>query len=66
MKAENGQEPFKRLEGVKQIANWAKVSERTVHRWCEVRAEKHIPILKIGGRYVAYEADLAAWIGQRT
>lgn len=62
MKDENGGGQFKRLEGVKRIADWAGKSERTVKRWCAVRHEKRIPILKIGGRYVAYEADLAAWM----
>lgn len=55
---------FRRLEGVKQIADWARVSERTVRRWCVVRAKQQIPILKVGGRYMAYEADLAAWIAK--
>lgn len=53
------------LEGVKSIAAFVGVSERTVHRWCAERCERGIPIRKIGGRYVAYEQDLEAWATAR-
>lgn len=62
----SGDNRGQRLDGVKQIAGKFGVSERTVERWCAKREEKQIPILKVGGRYVAYEADLEAWTRGRT
>lgn len=55
----------KRLEGVKAIADFMGVTERTVHRWCAARVAAGIPILKIGGRYAAFEADLRGWVEGR-
>ena len=52
----------KKLVGVKAIADCVGVTERTVRRWCRSRLVVGIPILKAGGRYFAFEADLRAWM----
>jgi predicted DNA-binding transcriptional regulator YafY len=51
----------KKLVGGKAIADFMGVTERTVQRWCRDRAAAGAPILKIGGRYAAFEADLRGW-----
>ncbi|MDO8983771.1 hypothetical protein [Cypionkella sp.] len=54
----------KRLEGVKAIAAFMGVTDRTVRRWCCGRLVAGVPILKAGGRYFAFEADLRAWVAR--
>lgn len=62
MNAERG----RKLEGVKAIADFMGVTERTVRRWCAARrlGSAGAPILKVGGRYLAFEADLRGWAEQ--
>ncbi len=52
----------KKLEGVKAIAGFLGVTDRTVRRWCRARLVAGIPILKAGGRYFAFEGDLREWL----
>jgi hypothetical protein len=52
----------KKLEGVKAIADFVGVTERTVRRWCRARVVAGVPILKAGGRYFAFEGDLVEWL----
>jgi hypothetical protein len=52
----------KKLEGVKAIADFLGVTERTVRRWCRARLVADIPILRAGGRYFAFEGDLQEWV----
>jgi predicted DNA-binding transcriptional regulator YafY len=54
----------RKLVGVKAIADHMGVAERTVRRWCRARAMAGIPILKVGGRYAAFERDLRDWVNR--
>lgn len=56
MKTENG----KKLMGVKAIAAFLNVDERTVRRWCG-DPNRGAPVRKVAGRYFAFETDLTKW-----
>lgn len=53
-----------RLYGVKAIADHLGVSARTVERW--ISRGLDVPIMMVGGRYVAYPEDLAQWCRRRS
>lgn len=48
------------LRGVKAIADFLGVSDRTVERWI-VTDETDFPIYKCGGRWAAHTGDLRRW-----
>lgn len=52
------------LFGVKAIAGFLGVSERTVKRWCQGQ-EPGFPSVRVGGRWGAHEDDLRKWTGRR-
>lgn len=47
------------LRGVKAIADFLGVTDRTVRRW--ICGPKGFPIHRVGGRYTAHTADLREW-----
>lgn len=49
------------LRGVKVIAAFLGVDERTVRRWVEC-GRPGFPICRVGGRWVAHTAELRAWM----
>ncbi len=49
------------LYGVKAIAGFVGVSERTVARWLETD-ETDFPVSKVGGRWSAHPDDLRRWM----
>jgi predicted transcriptional regulator len=49
------------LRGVKCIADFLGVDERTVRRWAKGRV-RGFPIQRIGGRWVAHTGELRAWM----
>lgn len=48
------------IYGVKAIAGFLGVSERTMKRWL-VEDETDLPVTKIGGRWSAHPDDLRRW-----
>ena len=58
--AVNERNDGKRIEGVKGIAAFLGVSERSVWRWVR-DPERAAPIRKVGGRHFAFEDELEAW-----
>lgn len=48
------------LRGVKAIADFLGVSDRTVRRWIATAAAG-FPVHRIGGRYAAHTAELRTW-----
>ena len=56
----NGQ--GRKLAGVKAIAGFLEVDECTVRRWIK-NPKRGAPILKVGGRYFAFEGALRSWLG---
>jgi len=52
-----------RLIGAKAIARFAGISEATVYRWAE---RPDCPIMKPGGRYMAYRTELDLWMRGET
>lgn len=51
------------LRGVKAIADFLGVTDRTVRRW--IVAAKGFPVHRVGGRYAAHTADLRAWTARQ-
>ena len=47
------------LRGVKAIADFLGVSDRTVKRW--IASAEGFPVHRIGGHYAANTADLRGW-----
>ena len=63
-------EPVELVVGVKGLADWLLVGERTVGRWIASRrlpgtAGFGFPAKRIGGRWVAAPAELDAWTDRR-
>lgn len=63
-------EPIEWLWGVKGIADFLLVGERTVERWIASRgipgtAGHGFPVRRIGGRWGVAAADLDAWVKRR-
>lgn len=47
------------LRGLKAIADFLEVSDRTVKRW--IADGRGVPVKRIGGRLRAYPGQLRAW-----
>lgn len=47
------------LRGVKAIADFLGVSDRTVKRW--IASAAGFPVHRVGGHYAAHTADLRTW-----
>jgi hypothetical protein len=52
------------LRGVKCIADFLGVGERTVKRWL-LTDQTDFPVSRIGGRWVAHTDDLRRWMRRR-
>lgn len=47
------------LRGVKAIADFLGVTDRTVRRW--IASAAGFPVHRVGGRYTAHTGELRAW-----
>lgn len=50
----------RRLDGLKAIGSAVGRSDKTIRRWID-SGEVDIPVYRVGGRWIAFAAELAAW-----
>lgn len=63
MHATNGNEATEGLWGYREVAEYLKVSPKTVRKWA---SEKRLPVVKVGNRNRFRRSDIDRWLDERT